>query len=87
MDNKLKFTFSSSVIGTVTMNHLMNRITNKKISMTNAVDKALYKQFRKIDIETSLGKTSRILEKEPFVVITKKTNSMFQNVLSWLCYA
>ncbi|XP_077300274.1 cystathionine beta-synthase [Arctopsyche grandis] len=75
---------TGSIKGMVTMNNLMNSLTNKKVVFSDAVEKILVKQFRKVDIETSLGKTSRILEKEPFVVVTKSNSGAetFVGVLS-----
>lgn len=53
----------------VTMGNLMNRIVNMKAKPTDKVTQVLYSQFRKISLDTSLGRVSRILEKDPFVLV------------------
>ncbi|XP_026470149.1 cystathionine beta-synthase [Ctenocephalides felis] len=57
------------IVGMVTMGNLMNRIVGLKNKPQDPVEKALYKQFRKITLDTTLGRVSRILEKEPFLVV------------------
>lgn len=51
------------------MGNLMNRIVNAKAKPTDNVSQVLYSQFRKITLDTSLGRVSRILEKDPFVLV------------------
>lgn len=61
--------------GVATLSHLMNCIVSKKVEFSDPIEKALFKQFRRVDVNTSLGKVSRILEKEPFVVVVTKSES------------
>jgi len=47
----------------------MSRMVNSKALPTDAVEKTLYRQFRKIKLDTTLGRLSRILEKDHFVLV------------------
>lgn len=51
------------------MGNLMNRIVHVKAKPSDKVTQILYSQFRKINLDTSLGRVSRILEKDPFVLV------------------
>ncbi|XP_049951948.1 cystathionine beta-synthase isoform X1 [Schistocerca serialis cubense] len=61
---------SGSVQGMVTMGNLMSRLVNSRALPTDPVEKVLYRQFRKITLDTSLGKLSRLLERDHFVLVT-----------------
>lgn len=60
---------SGSVVGMVTMGSLMSRMTAGKLDLNSAVSTVLYKQTRSIHLDTTLGKLSRFLDKEPFVLV------------------
>lgn len=53
----------------VTMGNLMNRIVNKKAASSDPVEKVLFRQFKKISLDTTLGRLSRIFEKDSFALI------------------
>lgn len=53
----------------VTMGSLMSRMTAGKLDLNSAVSTVLYKQTRSIHLDTTLGKLSRFLDKEPFVLV------------------
>nr|CAD7422047.1 unnamed protein product [Timema poppensis] len=53
----------------VTMGNLMSRLINTKALPTDCVEKVLYRQFRKIKLDTNLGRLSRILDKDHFVLV------------------
>lgn len=57
------------VQGMVTLGNLMTRLVNNRVQPTDAVDKVLYRQFRKIKLDTTLGRLSRILAKDHFVLV------------------
>ncbi|XP_021940064.1 cystathionine beta-synthase isoform X2 [Zootermopsis nevadensis] len=57
------------VQGTVTLGNLVTRMVNSKVLPTDAVEKVLYRQFRKIKLDATLGRLSRILEKDHFVLV------------------
>lgn len=42
---------------------------NDNLPLTVTIDQFIYKQFRKVKSTSNLGRISRILEREPFVVI------------------
>ncbi|GAB0094417.1 Cystathionine beta-synthase [Sergentomyia squamirostris] len=60
-----------AIKGTATLAELMLKIGNFNINGKDPIERAVFKQFRKITKETTLGLTSRILEKDPFVVIVE----------------
>ncbi|KAJ4446896.1 hypothetical protein ANN_13597 [Periplaneta americana] len=57
------------VQGMVTLASLMSRLVNNRALPTDEVEKVLYRQFRKIKLDTTLGRLSRILEKDHFVLV------------------
>lgn len=63
---------NKEIKGMVTMKNLLEVFVTKKLSPTDPVSKAIYKQFRSEDVSTTLGKISRILETQDFVLITRK---------------
>lgn len=52
------------------MGNLMNRIVNKKAEPSDKVEKVLFRQFKKISLDTTLGRLSRIFEKDSFALVT-----------------
>ncbi|GLV46443.1 Cystathionine beta-synthase [Carabus blaptoides fortunei] len=61
---------NGGILGMVTMGNLMNRIVNKKAEPSDAVEKVLFRQFKKISLDTTLGKLSRIFETDSFALVT-----------------
>lgn len=59
------------VQGMVTMANLMFHMVNGKVQASDPVSKVLYRQFRKIALETSLSKVSKILETDHFVIVVQ----------------
>lgn len=57
------------VQGMVTLANLMSRLVINRALPTDKVEKVLYRQFRKIKLDTTLGRLSRILEKDHFVLV------------------
>ncbi|CRK96789.1 CLUMA_CG009943, isoform A [Clunio marinus] len=55
--------------GIATVNFLMNKMLDTSLNNTDQIQKALFKKFVKVNCETNVGRLSRILEKEPFVVV------------------
>uniref|UniRef100_A0A914W537 Cystathionine beta-synthase n=1 Tax=Plectus sambesii TaxID=2011161 RepID=A0A914W537_9BILA len=60
---------SGSVEGVVTMGSLMSRVAAGKLDTNSPVSTALYKQTRSIHLDTTLGKLSRYLDRDPFALI------------------
>jgi cystathionine beta-synthase len=57
-----------SIQGMATITNIMSKILDLSLKFTDPISKGLYKKFIKIKIDTSIGRLSRILEKEPYVV-------------------
>jgi cystathionine beta-synthase len=55
----------------VTLGNLITQMVNSKVLPTDPVEKALYRQFRKIKLSATLGQLSRILERDEFVVVVQ----------------
>jgi hypothetical protein len=47
----------------------MNKILDLSLNPSDPIEKALFKKFIKIEFNTTIGRLSRILEKELFVVV------------------
>lgn len=61
--------FYRTLKGTVTLANFTTKIVSLNLQLSLPVEKALFKQFRKIAQSTHLGLVSRILEKDTFLVI------------------
>lgn len=57
--------------GVATTTYLMNKILNATLSLQSPISTALFKKYVKVNINDSVGKLSRVLEKEPFVVVVE----------------
>lgn len=60
---------NGGILGMVTMGNLMNRIVNKKAASSDPVEKVLFRQFKKISLDTTLGRLSTIFEKDSFALV------------------
>jgi cystathionine beta-synthase len=60
-----------NIEGMATVNNIMCKILDRSVELNDPISKALFKKFIKIKMDTSLGKLSRILEKEPYVVVVQ----------------
>ncbi|XP_012269452.2 cystathionine beta-synthase [Athalia rosae] len=58
-----------TVLGVITSSRLTSDIISGKVSCTDAAVKVVIKQFRRLRSSDTLGRVSRILEKEGFVVV------------------
>ncbi|XP_058834881.1 cystathionine beta-synthase-like [Topomyia yanbarensis] len=61
-----------TIKGMVYLPNLMSKLLNRLASPSDPVSKAIFKQFVKVDRSDSLGHVSRILEKDPFVLVIQK---------------
>lgn len=57
--------------GMATINFLVNKMLNASLKATDSIDKAVFKKFTKVNLNTSIGRLSRILEKDPYVLVTQ----------------
>ncbi|XP_068226949.1 cystathionine beta-synthase isoform X5 [Palaemon carinicauda] len=55
--------------GVVTLGSLMAKMVSGKIEGSSPVQQSLYSQFRKIKLNTTLGKLSRILDRDHFALV------------------
>ncbi|KAL7640043.1 UNVERIFIED_CONTAM: hypothetical protein RMT77_009457 [Armadillidium vulgare] len=55
--------------GVITLGALMSKLVNGKVESSSPVSRSLYSQFRKITLDTSLGKVSRILDRDHFALV------------------
>ncbi|XP_062538977.1 cystathionine beta-synthase-like isoform X2 [Armigeres subalbatus] len=59
-----------SIRGAVYLTHLLGKMLNGMVTVSDPVLSALYKQYVKIGKSCSIGRAARILEKDPFVLVT-----------------
>lgn len=64
-----------AIQGAVTSATTTTKIVTGNIKLSEPVTRVLYKLFRKVDKQTSLGLASRILEKDNFLVVVKEDGS------------
>lgn len=55
--------------GVVTLGSLMAKMVAGKIEGSSPVQQTLYSKFRKIKLDTTLGKLSRILDRDHFALV------------------
>ncbi|XP_033227716.1 cystathionine beta-synthase-like isoform X2 [Belonocnema kinseyi] len=73
----------NEVVGVVTSNEILSNLISGKINKTEPVDKIICRQFRKENLETPLGKISRILEHENYaVVLDKSKKDIFVGIIT-----
>ncbi|XP_053678372.1 cystathionine beta-synthase-like protein [Anopheles nili] len=60
------------VKGVVHLPNLLSKLLNRLAKPTDLVRRAIFKQFVKIDHEECVGRASRILEKDSFLMVTRK---------------
>ena len=64
-----------AVLGAVTSATLTTKIVTGNIKLDEPVTRVLFKLFRKVTKDTILGLASRILEKDPFLVVVNEDES------------
>lgn len=62
------------ILGFVTLNGILSSLISGKVKKTDNVETIISKQYRKAVLATSLGRLSRMLEKEHFAVILDEHN-------------
>lgn len=72
--------------GFLALKHLTKKIVSQNYKLADPIDKALFKQFRRVAKDAVLGLVSRILETDEFVVIVDETDRPISTVthLDWL---
>ncbi|XP_052866389.1 cystathionine beta-synthase-like protein [Anopheles cruzii] len=64
-----------AINGVIYLPNLMSKLLNCLAKPTDSIRRAIFKQFVKVDHQETIGRTSRILEKDAFVVVTRKERS------------
>eukprot|EP00055_Hartaetosiga_balthica_P018515 m.134658 g.134658 ORF g.134658 m.134658 type:complete len:530 (+) comp9662_c0_seq1:65-1654(+) len=70
---------AGNILGMMTEGNLMSNLVKKRVSKTDPVRNVLYKRFKKVSLDTTLGAVTRHLEKEPFVLVTSQHRSYESN--------
>ena len=60
-----------SIKGMVTLGSLMTRLVAKKAEAKTLVKDVLFNQFKRVAPNTPLGKVSRIIERDHFVLVVQ----------------
>uniref|UniRef100_A0A7S3GLQ3 Cystathionine beta-synthase n=5 Tax=Palpitomonas bilix TaxID=652834 RepID=A0A7S3GLQ3_9EUKA len=60
---------AGEILGVVTEGHLMSLLAQGKVALQDAVDKALFKGFKTVDVSTSLGSLSKLFDRDHFVLV------------------
>lgn len=63
---------AGEVLGVVTMGNLMSRQLNGQVHKTDSVEKALYRQFQVVTMDTTLSQLSSILTTDHFALVVQK---------------
>ncbi|PIK50363.1 putative cystathionine beta-synthase [Apostichopus japonicus] len=63
--------FLRSVLGVVTLGQLMAAFKARRVSGSTKVSEILYKEFKTVTMDTTLGVISRLLEHNSFVLVTQ----------------
>lgn len=64
------------VKGIVTLDVLLSNLISGTVNRNDCAEKTMIKQFIKITASTTLGKVSRILEKESYAVVVNDDNTL-----------
>lgn len=72
-----------TVLGMITMGNLGAKITRGLVQSDDPVGKAVYKQFRKVDLSLKLGELSRIFDLDAYCLVVK-SQKCYANINSVL---
>lgn len=74
--------------GFLALKHLTKKVVSQNFKLTDPIDKALFKQFRRVTRDTVLGLVSRILEIDEFVAVVDDADRPVGIVthLDWLTF-
>lgn len=60
---------SGCILGMATVGNMMAKIVRNKVGPSDPVSKVMYKQFKQVHMNTSLGELSRMLDTDHFVLV------------------
>lgn len=66
---------NGAIKGVVHLPNLMSKLMSRLAKPTDPIGRAIFKQFVKIDHNENVGRSSRILEKSSFLVVTRRDQS------------
>ncbi|XP_041030020.1 cystathionine beta-synthase-like [Carcharodon carcharias] len=69
MDNAVVVDSSGMILGLITLGNVMSSIKEGKLQLTDPVSKIIYQQFKKVNLNGTLGKVSQALALNHFVLI------------------
>lgn len=61
----------NSILGVVTEGNLTSKITSGRVSPGDSVSNALFSQYKRISVTTTLGELARIFDKDHFAVVVQ----------------
>ncbi|PVD26933.1 hypothetical protein C0Q70_12081 [Pomacea canaliculata] len=60
---------AGSILGMVTVGNILAQMVKNKVRPSDPVSKIMYKQFKKVRMDTALGQLSRMLDTDHFVLV------------------
>lgn len=76
----------NDIVGMVTLGHLTSCVLSGRVTPSDIVSKALFRQFRKVTHATSLAELSRLFDKDHFaVVVTTQRNYTEEGTVQEKC--
>lgn len=64
----------NEILGFVSLNGILSSLISGKVTKIDKAEKIMSKEYRKVVLATSLGRLSRMLEKEHFAVVLDEHN-------------
>ncbi|DAZ95578.1 TPA: hypothetical protein N0F65_006064 [Lagenidium giganteum] len=68
-DNLPVVALDNSIVGVVSEGNLTAQLMPGRVQLTDSVEKAMYKQFKKVNTQTTLFELSRIFDKDHFALV------------------
>jgi cystathionine beta-synthase len=62
---------TNTVVGVITEGNLTAKLMAGRMKPTDTIDKALFKQFRRVAVQTPLAELARAFDKDPFAVVVQ----------------
>ncbi|KYN05606.1 PREDICTED: cystathionine beta-synthase [Cyphomyrmex costatus] len=66
----------TKVLGVITLDALLSNLISGSVNETDFAEKIMNKQFTKVTVSTTIGKVSRIVEKECYVVVVDDNDAL-----------
>ena len=72
---------AGTILGMLTVGNMMSQVVRSKVKPSDEVSCVMYKQFKKVRMDTSLGHISRMLDTDHFVVVVHDQRQYEGNTL------